>query len=300
MGLLAAVGLLTLWLGCSPGPGGTTDERGVYAPANGSVIGELKPAGEDEFLAGDYKAARPLLTEAGRGGSLRAVYFLRIIAERGLDGQAPNPDEANRYVALMGATRKRLEELSTSGPAADRHIYLASLALAYFRGHIEGGQDRARALELSHRAASGGFVPAMNMTAALLIPTGAADQGGILQGMGHIEAFKVSMEAALKNDPIAMGNVGYMYRTGQGVALDVFQGASWARKAAGLPQTTPRVLNDLGAIYEDGLAVTPDKAEARRWYGLAAARGYAMATNNQARLHGGKPGKPEVLEQLEY
>ncbi|MDR0621306.1 MAG: hypothetical protein LBJ61_05460 [Deltaproteobacteria bacterium] len=77
--------------GCTGSRLGTVSESGVYSPRLSGVAGELKPAGEDEFLAGNYKAARPLLTEAGRGGSLRAVFFLRIIVERGLTARRPMP-----------------------------------------------------------------------------------------------------------------------------------------------------------------------------------------------------------------
>jgi TPR repeat protein len=141
----------------------------------------------------------------------------------------------------------------------------------------------------------------MNLTAAILLTPG-VDAGPIkdLVSGGIIEAYELSLAAANKNDPLAMGNIGYLYRTGRGISLDSFLGASWTRKAAELPQTTPRVLNDLGAIYEEGKAVTPDKAEAQRWYGLAAARGYRMGTNNLSRLRSGHGGTPEILDGLEY
>ncbi|MDR1109177.1 MAG: hypothetical protein LBP92_00405 [Deltaproteobacteria bacterium] len=298
---LVMLALLALQPGCSGQAGPAPDAAGPYPPVPGGVAGELKPAGEDEFLRGDYKAARPLLVNAGRGGSLRAVFFLRIISERGLDGQAPNPDEAGRLVALLAAMRGRLEELADRGPAADRPIYQASLALVFLRGQTDGGQDLARALGLARQAASGGLVPAMNLAAAVLLTPGA--EAGLLKdlwGGGRSEAFALSLRAAKAGDALAMANVGYLFRTGTGTAQDLFQGASWARKAAALPQTTARAMNDLGAIYEAGGAVTPDKAEAARWYGLAAARGYPGAAASQARARSGKAGTPAVLDGLEY
>ncbi|MDR2301431.1 MAG: sel1 repeat family protein [Deltaproteobacteria bacterium] len=294
-----ALGLLVFLAGCS-GTGGTVDDRGIFKPDK-AIPGEIKPAGEAEFLAGDYKAAKPLLTEAGRNGSLRAVFYLRIIVEIGLDGEAPNAQEADRLVTLMGAMKSRLEDLAFNGPGADQGIYLTSLAIAYFRGKIEGGPDLQRALRLAREAASRGFIPGVNLAAAILVTPGV--EAGVIKdlwGGGLNEAFNLSHSAALKNDVLAMGNVGYLYRVGQGVSLDAYQGASWSRKAAQIPQTTPRVLNDLGAVYEEGRAVTPDKDEALRWYGLAAARGYKMGANNQARLRSGKGGSPEVLTGLEY
>ncbi|MDR2387161.1 MAG: sel1 repeat family protein [Deltaproteobacteria bacterium] len=285
--------------GCS-GSGGSTDQRGLFKP-NKAIPGEIKPAGEDEFLAGDYQAARPLLTEAGRNGSLRAVFYLRIITEWGLDGHKPNSLEADGLVTLMGAMKSRLEDLAANGPKADQAIYLTSLATAYFRGKIEGGPDIPQALRLARAAASRGFIPGMNLTAAILVTPG-VEAGAIkdLWGGGLNEAFNLSLAAAERNDVLAMGNLGYLYRVGQGVALDPYQGASWDRKAAQMPQTTARVLNDLGAVYEEGRAVTPDKDEALRWYGQAAAKGYPMAANNQARLRSGQSGSPEVMIGLEY
>ncbi|MDR3134621.1 MAG: sel1 repeat family protein [Deltaproteobacteria bacterium] len=297
---LVAIWLLTVSLGCSGGQG-TVSESGVYNPSPGQVVGELKPGGENEFLAGNYREARPLLTNAARGGSLRAIYYLRIIVDRGLDGQAPNPDEANKLLSLMAAMQDRLKELAESGPKDDRGIYQASMAILYFRGFLDGGQNLGLALELARQSASSGFAPAVNLAAAILLTPG-TEAGKIkdLFGMGLSEAFSMSLAQAQKNDPIAMGNVGYMYRAGQGTGQDHFQGAIWARKAASIPQTTPRVLNDLGAIYEEAKAVTKDMAEAKRWYGLAAARGYPAASRNLSRLRTNKGGIPETLTGLEY
>jgi TPR repeat protein len=294
-------GLLFFINGCSSAKENEATKSNIFSLSSEEVAGELKSAGEDEFLAGNYKAARPLLVSAGRTGSLRAVFFLRILTEHGLDGLPPNIDESNRLVALMAAMKDRLIELASKGPQADRHIYQASLALLYFRGQIDGKQNLELALELSRLASASKFTPAMNLAAAILMNPDlkASFFKGLLGGNDN-EAFILSLEAAQKNDPLAMGNVGYLYRTGQGVTKDPFQGASWARKAADLPQTTARVLNDLGAIYEEGLAVTMDKAEAQRWYGLAAARGCREGFTNQSRLKSGKNDSPAVLTSLEY
>jgi TPR repeat protein len=197
--------------------------------------------------------------------------------------------------------KERLEELAHNGPSEDQAIYYSSLALAYFKGKIEGGPDLNVALELAREAASRDFIPGMNLAAAILVTPG-VDAGLIkdLYGGGPIEAYNLSHSAARRGDVLAMGNVGYLCRLGQGVSLDAYKGASWARRAASLNPTTPRVFNDLGAIYEDGRAVTPDKDEAMRWYGQAAARGYHMGSTNLSRLRSGKAGPPEVLVGLEY
>ncbi|MDR0354232.1 MAG: sel1 repeat family protein [Deltaproteobacteria bacterium] len=256
--------------------------------------GELKPAGEDEFLRGDYAAAVPLLMNAGRSGSLRAVFFLRIVNEYGLDGQPPNPEMAERLVSLLAAMKDRVQELAYYGPKPDQPIYKTALALLYFRGQQGLNQDVGAALNLA-RGAAADFVPAMNLTAAILLSPLRPQSSGDFK-----EAFALTLKAAERGDALAMGNLSYLYRLGLGIDQEPFLAASWARKAADKTQTTPRVLNDLGLIYEEGRAVTQDKAEAARWYGLAAARNYAAAKSNVARLKSGHDGAPAFHAGLEY
>jgi TPR repeat protein len=85
-----------------------------------------------------------------------------------------------------------------------------------------------------------------------------------------------------------------------GTKADPILAAAMARRAAALPEATARCQNDVGLFYEQGLAVTADKSEALRWYGLAAARGYPQAQANLARLRAGRGGTPESFDGLEY
>jgi TPR repeat protein len=265
------------------------------------VIAEPRPAGEAEFLAGDHKAARGPLTTAAQGGSLRAAFFLRILVEHGLDGQKPDLEEAGRLVKQLASSESRLRGLAKRGPAADRPIYRAALATALLRGLIGSGPDPGAALGLARQAAEGGLLVANNLAAAAIMSPGVVGFpfAGILEG-DHSEAWALTIKAAEAGDPLAMGNAGYLARRGIGISADILLGAAWTRRAADRPEAPGRALNDMGCYYEEGVAVTPDKAEALRWYGLAAARGFPGAAANLSRLKAGQAGTPGFFEGIEY
>lgn len=297
--LLPCLGLLLAAAGCSARPFGGGGESGPSwrgLPPEGAVLGEIKPAGEDEFLKGEYAAARPLLTNAGRGGSLRAVYMLRVIVENGLDGTAPDPALASRFVALLAASKDVLQGLADRGPVADRPVYEAALAMLYLRGEAGVERNMALAAELARKSSDGGFGPARNLLAAILLSP-LADSG---RG-GRSDAFELTSRMAAAGDALAMGNLSFLYRMGIGVDAEPFQASSWARAAADKTPNTPRVYNDLGVFYEEGRAVTQDLAEAARWYAAGAARGYQPARDNLARLRsGGRSGAPSFFTGIEY
>jgi TPR repeat protein len=287
---------LTGWFSDSP------DE----APSGSqNAVGEIKPAGEAEFLAGDFRTARTLLTNAGRAGSLRAVFFLRIITQYGLDGLPPNPDEAKRFLALLANSKDRLIELAAKAPLEDRPIYDTALAHLYFTSYFAPLPDYAAAITLSRQAAETGFTPAMNLSAAIILTPEAAEAtskmlGNIFGQAGPAEAFSWSHKAALAGDVLAMGNVSYLYRAGLGTNRDPLMAASWARRAADKPQTSARCFNDLGYFYQLGTAVSPDLTEAARWYKLAADRQYPLAAANLSGLKAKPPAAPSVFDGLEY
>jgi hypothetical protein len=267
-------------------------------PYQASALGELRPAGEEQFLHQDFKAAKPLLTAAGRAGSLRAVIFLRLISEYGLDSSAPNPDEAHRFLSLLAASRERLTNLAENGPASDRPIYLTALAVLYLRGYFPEGPSQAQALQAARKAAASNFVPAKNVLAAAILGLGPEKSSPSV--LNRLEAYQALQSAADAGDVLAMSNLSYVIRLGLGTSTSPFRAASWAHRAASLPQTSARCLNDLGFFYEQGLAVSPDPAEAARWYGLAAVRGYSLAISNLNRIKSSQKGTPEVFDGLEY
>jgi TPR repeat protein len=73
-----------------------------------------------------------------------------------------------------------------------------------------------------------------------------------------------------------MTNTGTMYKTGQGVAKDDVQAASWYRKAADAGNgPAMRFLGDMYAEGRGGLA--KDEDQAASWYFKALATGDALA-----------------------
>jgi TPR repeat protein len=280
--------------------GGCSGPTAVNPADPKAVVAELKPQGEDAFLKRDYKAARAPLEAAARVGSLRAIYFLRILSETGLDGAAPNPDEAHRLLSILAASEKTLTSLAERGPSKDRPIYRAALGTLWLRGYLGPAPDPRKAQVYAGQASRAGLLPANNLAAAALLSGGTGSFLGRLWGGSAEEAWEMTLDAARAGDVIAMGNASYMARSGIGTDADPYLGATWARRAASLPEATPRVQNDLGFYYEQGLAVTPDTEVAARWYQMAAARGYPQAQSNLARLKAGGAGKPEVFEGIEY
>jgi hypothetical protein len=76
----------------------------------------------------------------------------------------------------------------------------------------------------------------------------------------------------------AQNTLGYMYQNGLGVTKDDAEAVGWFRKAAA--QGHALAQNNLGHMYQNGLGVTKDDAEAVGWYRKGAAQGNAMAQNN--------------------
>jgi hypothetical protein len=72
--------------------------------------------------------------------------------------------------------------------------------------------------------------------------------------------------------------IGFKFENGLGVAEDKAEAMRWYRLAAA--QGYAAAQNNLGWMFDNGLGVAEDKAEAVRWYRLAAAQGYAAAQIN--------------------
>jgi TPR repeat protein len=81
---------------------------------------------------------------------------------------------------------------------------------------------------------------------------------------------------------VAAVNLALMMIEGTGGPQDFASALQWTRKAADAGNAAG--LNNLGRMYELGLGVDADLAEARRLYGEAAALGYELASENLARL----------------
>ncbi|MDR3204159.1 MAG: sel1 repeat family protein [Deltaproteobacteria bacterium] len=309
---LVSQALICLVFGCGLGsdksaktepapPAPEASAKANETTSGSAAISPVSLPGRSQFLSGDFKAARPLLYAAGRSGDLRAVYFLRLIAQWGLDGRKPNEEEASRYLSLLTSQKERMEALLKTASDEDKAVYLATLALLHFKGLAGPSSDIEQAASLARQAAKLNFVPAMNLIAAIILSPGLSSFNWRHPFGGNpSEAFGWCLKAAEAGDVLAMANLGYLYHQGLGVNSDVYAAASWTHKAADRPQTTPRCYNDLGFYYQEGRAVTPDQTEAKRWYEKASLRGYQLASQNLKKLRAGAKEPPSNFAGLEY
>ncbi|MBD0413276.1 peptidoglycan-binding protein [Oryzicola mucosus] len=99
-------------------------------------------------------------------------------------------------------------------------------------------------------------------------------------------------EAAQKDDPKAMFEVGALYAEGRGVKQDLKAAAYFYEQAANLGLAPAQYR--IGNMFEKGAGVDRDLAKAKTWYQLAAAQGNASAMHNLAVLFAmGADGTPD-------
>ncbi len=70
-------------------------------------------------------------------------------------------------------------------------------------------------------------------------------------------------------------NLGLMYNNGIGVTQDYAEAMKWYRKAA--DQGNAKAQSNLGLMYDNGQGVTQDYVQAHMWLNLAAAQGQKEA-----------------------
>lgn len=104
--------------------------------------------------------------------------------------------------------------------------------------------------------------------------------------------FQDTKISAEKGNPVAQNNLGVMFATGTGTALDYKAAARWYEKAA--EQGFSVAQHNLGGLYEQGLGVPQDPGAAAVWYALGAEQGDSWAQLSLAELHAsGKLVQPE-------
>jgi TPR repeat protein len=294
LGAVLIAGLLAA--GCSLGfMDGIYSRRSAKEPL---VI--AAPPGEKEFLEGRIRTASPLLARAAAEGSLRAIFFMHIIYKHGLDGGPLRPEPAKKTLEYLALRYAVLELLLAQAPETDRPLYQTALAWLSFLGlNPEKKPNLSRARELASEAAGTGFGPAVNLMTALALT---ADDDIPLPDwqIGPEAAFTLAQSGAEKKDALAMGNLSALYRQGIGTPANLYLASTWAHAAAVTESPPARAQNDLGFYYEQGLPVTADPAEAARWYGLAAARGYQLAQANLERLKNKGSGPALASGDIDY
>ena len=92
-------------------------------------------------------------------------------------------------------------------------------------------------------------------------------------------AYKIAAEAG---DALSQGQVGIMYRKGQGVAVDYKQARAWLEKAAA--QDFPDAVGQLGGMYFNGRGVAPSWRRARELWERAIELGDSEAVQDMQTL----------------
>ena len=100
---------------------------------------------------------------------------------------------------------------------------------------------------------------------------------------------------AAAGDGKAQYNLGLMFDFGEGVPESKAEAVKWYRLAAA--QGLDRAQFRLGAMYNFGTGVPQDFTEAVKWYRLAAAQGNAKAQGSLGNLYASGEGVPEDYVQ---
>ena len=93
-------------------------------------------------------------------------------------------------------------------------------------------------------------------------------------------------------------NIGLLYERGLGVPQNHAEAAQWYRRAAERNQAQGQ--NNLGVLYEKGLGVPQDFKVAASWYLSAAEQGHAQAQNNLGVLYGNGRGVAQDMKQAYF
>ena len=110
------------------------------------------------------------------------------------------------------------------------------------------------------------------------------DEGLAAYGRGDYQtAFDEWLPLAEQGHATAQGNLGHMYRFGQGVPQDYAEAVRWHRLAA--EQGDADAQDNLGVMYAWGEGVPEDYAEAVKWYRLAAEQGHGDAQFNLGHMY---------------
>ena len=139
------------------------------------------------------------------------------------------------------------------------------------------------------------------MAAALLASTGAANVNNVAVCLDAADkkhwskAVPACTKAAENGDKIAQTMLGFIYNDGLGVVQDYAQAVRWYRLAAEQGEATAQ--NKLGVMYSIGQGIAQDDKEAVRWYTLAALQDDAGAQTNLGIMYTNGRGVPQDYAQ---
>lgn len=126
-------------------------------------------------------------------------------------------------------------------------------------------------------------------------PKSPADVAASAYVRGDINAArKIWEELASKGDAQAMNNLGALYDQGLGVEPDLGRAFHWFAESANAGN--PSGMNNYGRMLEQGRAVPPNPEEAARWFDKAARQGQPEAQFNLGFLYEHGRGVPKDLQ----
>jgi len=117
----------------------------------------------------------------------------------------------------------------------------------------------------------------------------------IQQQTDPAEALKIWWPRAHRGDANAQYELGLLYGTGTGLALDLAKSAEWHRRAA--EQGHDKAQAMLGLFYNTGQGVTKNQAEAIKWWRKSAAQGNADARFNLGMAYWQGDGVPQDFDK---
>lgn len=117
----------------------------------------------------------------------------------------------------------------------------------------------------------------------------------IQQQTDPAEALKNWWPRAHRGDAQAQYELGILYGTGTGLALDLAKSAEWHRRAA--EQGHDRAQAMLGLFYNTGQGVAKNQAEAIKWWRKSAAQGNADARFNLGMAYWRGEGVPQDFDK---
>ena len=111
------------------------------------------------------------------------------------------------------------------------------------------------------------------------------------------KAYELAM--SISDNPRAQNYLGYMYDHGLGVKQDYAEAVKWYRKGAEGGNTS--AMGNLGYMYKNGLGVKQDYSEALKWYRKGAEGGNATAMRNLGGMYQNGLGiKQDYAEALKW
>ena len=114
---------------------------------------------------------------------------------------------------------------------------------------------------------------------------------GVVSGQDEADFYETK-RLAERGLAFAQVNLGLMYDLGVGVPENKAEAARWYRLAAEQGYASGQY--NLGLMYDLGEGVPGNDAEAVRWYGLAAEQGNALAQTNLGLMYANGEGVPQT------